>query len=111
MPPCIIKFTSYYKSLLPECKSVNCKIVLLHLIKSMLFGQDKDSETYLIKLTLHFHNGSRVIHVLLTFTSPSRHFENGDLGCGWSFQDSDAGRDWGQEEKGTTEDEMVGWHH
>ena len=25
--------------------------------------------------------------------------------------DSDAGRDWGQEEKGTTEDEMVGRHH
>ena len=24
---------------------------------------------------------------------------------------SDAGRDWGQEEKGTTEDEMSGWHH
>ena len=26
-------------------------------------------------------------------------------------KDSDAGRDWGQEEKGTTEDEMSGWHH
>ena len=26
-------------------------------------------------------------------------------------KDSDAGRDWGQEEKGMTEDEMVGWHH
>ena len=26
-------------------------------------------------------------------------------------KDSDAGRDWGQEEKGTTEDEMIGWHH
>ena len=26
-------------------------------------------------------------------------------------KDSDAGRDWGQEEKRTTEDEMVGWHH
>ena len=25
--------------------------------------------------------------------------------------DSDAGRNWGQEEKGTTEDEMAGWHH
>ena len=25
--------------------------------------------------------------------------------------DPDAGRDWGQEEKGTTEDEMAGWHH
>ena len=30
----------------------------------------------------------------------------------WLFgEDSDAGRDWGQEEKGTTEDEMAGWHH
>ena len=28
-----------------------------------------------------------------------------------SSEDSDAGRDWGQEEKGTTEDEMAGWHH
>ena len=26
-------------------------------------------------------------------------------------KDSDAGRDWGQEEKGTMEDEMAGWHH
>ena len=28
-----------------------------------------------------------------------------------SLEDSDAGRDWGQEETGTTEDEMAGWHH
>ena len=26
-------------------------------------------------------------------------------------KDPDAGKDWEQEEKGTTEDEMVGWHH
>ena len=26
-------------------------------------------------------------------------------------KDSNAGRDWGQEEKGTTEDEIAGWHH
>ena len=26
-------------------------------------------------------------------------------------KDSDAGKDWGQEEKGMTEDEMAGWHH
>ena len=26
-------------------------------------------------------------------------------------KDSDAGRDWGQEEKETTEEEMAGWHH
>jgi len=27
------------------------------------------------------------------------------------WKDPDAGRDWGQEEKGTTEDEMARWHH
>ena len=26
-------------------------------------------------------------------------------------KDSNAGSEWGQEEKGTTEDEMAGWHH
>ena len=31
---------------------------------------------------------------------------------GWFIgKDSDAGTDWGQEEKGTTENEMAGWHH
>ena len=31
---------------------------------------------------------------------------------GWLIgKDPDVGRDWGQEEKGTTEDEMAGWHH
>ena len=28
-----------------------------------------------------------------------------------SFEDPDTRKDWGQEEKGTTEDEMAGWHH
>ena len=28
-----------------------------------------------------------------------------------SLEKTDAVRDWGQEEKGTTEDEMAGWHH
>ena len=28
-----------------------------------------------------------------------------------SLEKTDAGRNWGQEEKGTTEDEMTGWHH
>ena len=30
---------------------------------------------------------------------------------GLTGKDSDAGKDWRQEEKGLTEDEMVGWHH
>ena len=28
-----------------------------------------------------------------------------------SLEKTDTGRGWGQEEKGTTEDEMAGWHH
>ena len=28
-----------------------------------------------------------------------------------SLEKTDAGREWGQEEEGTTEDEMAGWHH
>ena len=28
-----------------------------------------------------------------------------------SWEKTDPGRNWGQEEKGTTEDEMAGWHH
>ena len=34
------------------------------------------------------------------------HVKSGLIG-----KDPDAGRDWGQEEKGTTEDEMAGWYH
>ena len=29
----------------------------------------------------------------------------------YTMEKTDAGRDWGQEEKGMTEDEMAGWHH
>ena len=28
-----------------------------------------------------------------------------------SLEKTDAGRDWGQEEKGMTQDEIAGWHH
>ena len=34
------------------------------------------------------------------------HAKNSLLG-----KDSESGRDWGQEQKGMTEDEMAGWHH
>ena len=34
-----------------------------------------------------------------------------DAKSGLIWKDPDAGRDWGQEEKGTTEDETAGWHH
>ena len=34
-----------------------------------------------------------------------------DLKSWLTGKDSDAGKDWGQEEKRATEDEMVGWHH
>ena len=31
--------------------------------------------------------------------------------CSVIGKDSNAGRDWGQEEKGMTQDEMAGWYH
>ena len=34
-----------------------------------------------------------------------------DVMSGLIGKDPDAGKDWGQEKKGTTEDEIVGWHH
>ena len=34
-----------------------------------------------------------------------------DVKCWLIGKDPDAGKDWGQKEKETTEDEMVGWHH
>ena len=34
-----------------------------------------------------------------------------DVKSWFSGKDPDAGKDWRQEKKGTTEDEMVGWHH
>ena len=34
-----------------------------------------------------------------------------DVKSWFIWKDPDAGKDWGQEEKGTTEDELVGWHH
>ena len=34
-----------------------------------------------------------------------------DIKSWFIWKDPDAGKDWGQEEKGTTEDKVVGWHH
>ena len=34
-----------------------------------------------------------------------------DVKCWFIWKDPDAGKDWGQEEKGMVEDEMVAWHH
>ena len=46
--------------------------------------------------------------VFISSLFQNRIFCSGSLDVG---KDSDAGRDLGQEEKGTTEDEMAGWHH
>ena len=37
--------------------------------------------------------------------------DSSDVKSWLTGKDPDAGKDWGQEEKGVTEDEMVGWHH
>ena len=57
----------------------------------------------------HWLNGHEFEHVLGDGETPvlwPPHVKSWLIG-----KDSDAGRDWGQEEKGTTQDEMVGWYH
>ena len=46
---------------------------------------------------------------ILKEISPESSLEDAKSWCIW--KDSGAGKDGGQEEKGTTEDEVVGWHH
>ena len=41
----------------------------------------------------------------------SRKLQNMEMYLGYVLVYIDIGRDWGQEEKGTTEDEIAGWHH
>ena len=47
-----------------------------------------------------------VLEVLSTAVRAEKEIKGIQIG-----KDPDAGRDWGQEEKGMTEDEMAGWHH
>ena len=53
----------------------------------------------------------KIKSVTVSIVSPSICQSDG-TGChNLRLPDPDARRDWGQEEKGTTEDEMAGWHH
>ena len=40
-----------------------------------------------------------------------KNFGHFDVKSSLTGKDPDAGKDWGQKEKGATKDEMVGWHH
>ena len=51
------------------------------------------------------------LSILATSCKELTHWKRLCLSDADSVSISDAGRDWGQEEKGMTEDEMAGWHH
>ena len=58
------------------------------------------------KKWIHFHKGSCHYIWMLSFSTLATWCKS------WLIEkDPDAGKDWRQEEKGTTEDAMVGWHH
>ena len=54
--------------------------------------------------------GYLFIHSLLPYFLPHAH-RSPDVKSWLIWKDPDAGKDWGWEEKGMMEDEMVGWHH
>ena len=61
-------------------------------------------------VTIHRFWSPRKENVTVSTFSPSICHEV--MAKSWLIgKDSDAGTDWGQEEKGTTEDEMARWHH
>ena len=64
----------------------NCNLPLREKIKNLLSSPGISLEGMMLKLKLQYFG-----HLI--------------------GKDSDGGRDWGQEEKVMTEDEMAGWHH
>ena len=84
-----------------------CASVLVHLkpcLCDFFFLQN-----ILVKVPLHFQSwvftGGTDVEAETPILWPP------DVESWLIWKDPDAGKDWGQEEKGTTEDEMVGWHH
>ena len=51
------------------------------------------------------------LEVLIDVETETPVLQSPDAKSWFIWKDSDAGKDWRQEEKGTTEDEMLGWHH
>ena len=52
-----------------------------------------------------------ITHLSCSAVTTPPHTVTEDFRTQLIWRDPDAGKDWGQEEKGTMEDEMVGWHH
>ena len=111
---------------------------MVHLVKAMVFPVVMyERESWTIKKAQHWRIDAlelwcwkRFLRVPWTATSPNQSIlKEISPGCSleglmlqlklwpphaksWlTGKDSDAGRDWGQEEKGMTEDEIAGWHH
>ena len=104
----------------------------VHLVKAMVFSVVMyGCESWTIKKAEHRRidvfelwcrrrllrvpwTAGRSNHFILKVISPEYSLEGLMLKLMWrthSFEDHDAGKDWRREERGTTEDEMVGWHH
>ena len=74
----------------PQCTT----IYDLHLVE----GEDKEDS--LVQFMKHLLSAASMPNTLATWCKELTH-----------WNDPDAGKDWRQEEKGTTEEEMVGLHH
>ena len=78
-----------------------------HMVIMFLISRDCHSGLYSSCTIVHFHQQRTRVHCLHILTNTLAT----DAKSWLIRKDPDAGKGWRQEEKGTTEDEMAGWHH
>ena len=81
-------------------------VVLEKILESPLETPRRSNQSIPKEINPEYSLEGLVLKLKLQYFGASAPKKSGFIG-----KDSDAGKDWGREQKGATEDEMVGWHH
>ena len=88
-----------------ECRRIDAFELWCRRLLRVPWTARRSNQSILKEISLEYSLEGLMLKLKLPILWPSD-AENWLIG-----KDPDSGKDWGQEEKGTTEDEMVGWHH
>ena len=101
-----VQFSSVAQSCPTLCDPVDCSLP-----GSSAHGIFQASKGDAFQSSLCHETDSKTTAWVTQWRSTMGWKEPGHAAGGEQRVSTDAGRDWGQEEKGTTENEMAGWHH